>query len=125
MHFSYQAKRKYKYGVAETTKDIYKKYCDWFLQPTGVAKNSRQQWQMLIQECGDGNLLVSSFHVVFGKCQMCITVIYYVFFSQNIRESKWPESVKLGVGKFLYDIIFNNAKIMINDGKKGRLVHFI
>ncbi|KAK6628399.1 hypothetical protein RUM43_002211 [Polyplax serrata] len=97
IYLRYQAKRKYKYGVADTTKDIYKKYCDWFLQPTGVAKNSRQQWQMLVQECGDGNLL-------------------------NIRESKWPESVKLGVGKFLYDIIFNNAKIMINDGKKGRNV---
>lgn len=73
----------------DKTQKIYSDYCDWYLHPNG-ATNSRIAWQNVEDEAQKSGV------------------------SMDTDNLEWPHHVRVGVGKFLFDIILKDIKIDIN-----------
>lgn len=78
-------------GVLQRTGEIYGDYCD-VLAAGNSSDNTRQIWQRLVyqkqKEAGGP--------------------------SMNFRDTFWPLSAQVGVGKFLYNILMRDLKIDVN-----------
>lgn len=73
----------------EKTEEVYSKYCNWYLNPDHKA-NSRIAWRTIAQEAEKQGSSLDP-----GNLQ-------------------WPLSIRIGVGKFLYDIILKDIKLNVN-----------
>ncbi|GLG94679.1 DNA-directed RNA polymerase [Gryllus bimaculatus] len=85
----YEIEYKRSMGVLGQIENVYEKYCDWYANPTGPACNPREQWQMLVHENSTGP-------------------------SMDIEKKQWPNTVLIGVGKFLYGLLLRDVKIDVN-----------
>ncbi|XP_058805084.1 DNA-directed RNA polymerase, mitochondrial isoform X3 [Phymastichus coffea] len=91
----YEAKMKEKNGTNEKTSEVYIAYCDWFLSRKDKL-NGRVKWTLLEHEA-------NKYGVTIGAAV-----------------PTWPNYVHLSVGKFLYNIIFNDIKIDSNILKQNK-----
>lgn len=80
MLYRYQIKKKDVSGIVHNTEKIMSKFCDWYLDPVGPAKNSRQHWQMLVQEYSDGYPVVSNSRVKYLIYYRIIPNLLYQLF---------------------------------------------
>lgn len=76
--FRYQIQNKQKNGVMDKIKDIYSKYCTWYIGRNSESKggekyNSRRKWQQLLNENRDGASIVSLVSVYLYQCVYTFT----------------------------------------------------
>ncbi|KAG5674913.1 hypothetical protein PVAND_004858 [Polypedilum vanderplanki] len=91
----YQVEQKMKLGVLQKTGDIYGKYCD-IITAGNSSDNSRQCFQRLIyQSQNEGP-------------------------SMNFHHQPWPMGARIGVGKFLYNILIRDVKLDPNFIRTGK-----
>lgn len=85
----YHMQQKRKNGVLQKSGEIYGLYCD-VLSKCFASDSPRQCWQRLI-------------HLTRNQGP-----------SMNFSETSWPMAAKMGVGKFLYNILMRDLKIDVN-----------
>ena len=89
-------------GVIDKFKNLYRKYCQWYLEPTcnSELRNPRQIWQQLVHEAqGQGP-------------------------DMNDVEFNWPNSIVQAIGDFFYSVILNNLKIQNPKNEKENVAAF-
>lgn len=91
----YHMEHKKRSGVLQKTGEIYGIYCD-ILAKGSSSDNPRQGWQRLVyHKNSDGP-------------------------SMNYNPTSWPIAAKIGVGRFLYNIIMRDLKIDVNSLRTGK-----
>lgn len=91
----YHVEQKMKLGVLQKTGEIYGKYCD-VMTACNSSDNSRQSFQRLIyQSQNEGP-------------------------SMEFSHQPWPIGAKIGVGKFLYNILIRDLKLDPNFIRTGK-----
>lgn len=91
----YHIEQKMKLGVLQKTGEIYGNYCD-VLTTCNLSDNSRQCFQRLIYQAQD------------------------VGTSMEYNHQSWPLGAKIGVGKFLYNILVRDLKLDPNYIRTGK-----
>ena len=89
MNYFVQISEKKRRGVMKKTRQVYMEYCDWYLNRKD-SKNSRIAWHTIGSEAEKKGP------------------------SLEMESLEWPFHVRVGVGKFLYDIILKDLKLDIN-----------
>ncbi|XP_066601813.1 DNA-directed RNA polymerase, mitochondrial [Prorops nasuta] len=82
-------------GILDKKLDAYFKYLDWYLDGKS-GRNHRLEWQKCIIETNNSEILMTNYLL------------------------PWPRSICLQIGEFLYNIIFNDLKVEINNDGKGK-----
>lgn len=85
----YDINYKQQVGVLAKVEEIYHKYCEWYSDPSGPARNPREQWQLLEKSDNSGP-------------------------SMDIGRKHWSNVVLCNIGKFLYNIILRDIKVDVN-----------
>ena len=62
--FRFQIIKKEKSDIVKNTVHLFKKYGEWYKNPKGPAFNSRQQWQMLLEEYSHKYPIVSDVFII-------------------------------------------------------------
>ncbi|XP_011504783.1 PREDICTED: DNA-directed RNA polymerase, mitochondrial [Ceratosolen solmsi marchali] len=88
----YEAQVKQNNGVHDKIIQIYKQYCDWFIQRNDKL-NCREKWALLAHTANKDGV------------------------STDFALPKWPSTVFAAIGKFLLEILINDFKINKNLSK--------
>lgn len=89
VYSKYQLEQKKRNGLLDKIDNIYHLYCETFSK-CNSTDNPRQCWQRLIYQCRN-----------YGA-------------SLDISERQWPMSIKISIGRFLYQILLRDLKLDIN-----------
>lgn len=81
--------RKKNNGVFEKTEQVYDMYCENMCDSLS-SDNPRQNWQRLVHQTR------------------------YEGASMDIRDNVWSNSIQIGVGRFLYNILMRDVKVDFN-----------
>lgn len=91
----FHMEQKLKLGVLQKTSDVFEKYCD-VIMAGNSSDNTRQCWQRLVRRSKEHGPSV------------------------EYQSQAWPISVKIAIGKFLYNIIIRDLKLDLQYLKSGK-----
>lgn len=92
----FHIEQKMKLGVLQKTGEVFGNYCD-VLATGNSSDNSRQCWQRIVYHSKDDGA------------------------SMDFHHQLWPIGAKIGVGKFLYNILIRDLKLDPNFLRTGKL----